>query len=272
MALKAFYAKQEEVPAEVASYYVEKDGKWVLDVEGGIKTPGDVAAVQEALRKERADHKKTKGDLDKWAALGENPEEVQTKIDSIAELEAAATGDVKAQVEAQVAAKLKTSEVKTQRELDALKKQVNDLGTENTGLKTAEKTRKIRDALGTASSELKVIDSAKEDVLMYASNFDVDEAGKVVTKEGEGVLPGLDPQVWLTEMGVKRPHWFPMSEGGGAPGGQRNKGGGYPNNPWTAKSWNMTEQSKVYQELGADRAAQMAKAAGTTIGGPKPKA
>jgi hypothetical protein len=40
-------------------------------------------------------------------------------------------------------------------------------------------------------------------------------------------------------------------------------------NPWTADNWNMTEQGKIYTS-DPSRAEQLAKAAGTTVGGPRP--
>ena len=36
MALKYKYAKREEVPAEVAGFYVEREGAFVLDAEGVV--------------------------------------------------------------------------------------------------------------------------------------------------------------------------------------------------------------------------------------------
>jgi len=76
--------------------------------------------------------------------------------------------------------------------------------------------------------------------------------------------------VFLTEMQDKRPHWWPKSVGGGA-GGSGNGFGGAAN-PWTAENWNMTQQGAYVKENGMDKATQMAKAAGTTVGGMKPAA
>lgn len=41
-------------------------------------------------------------------------------------------------------------------------------------------------------------------------------------------------------------------------------------NPWSAASWNATEQSRLYRTLGEAKALQLAKAAGCKIGDTKP--
>lgn len=42
-------------------------------------------------------------------------------------------------------------------------------------------------------------------------------------------------------------------------------------NPWKAERWNLTRQMTFAREFGMDVAREWAAAAGTTIGGPKPK-
>ena len=88
-----------------------------------------------------------------------------------------------------------------------------------------------------------------------------------MTKENVGCTPGISPEVWLNEMQSKRPHWWGPSGGGGAggSGGQRQ----FTNNPWTNENWNLTEQGKILME-NASRADQLAKSAGTTVGGKRP--
>ncbi|QFR59625.1 hypothetical protein P6F33_gp24 [Pseudomonas phage Quinobequin-P09] len=98
--------------------------------------------------------------------------------------------------------------------------------------------------------------------------LEVNEEGKVVTRDGVGVTPGIDATVWLTEMQSKKTHWWGPSQGGGAGGNRSGSGGGA--NPWSADGWNMTEQGRILKE-NRSRAEQMAKSAGTTIGGPRPQ-
>ena len=97
--------------------------------------------------------------------------------------------------------------------------------------------------------------------------FEITEEGQVITKDGVGVTPGVAPDVWLSEMQPKRGHWWPASTGGGAKG---SKGANFASNPWTKENWNMTEQGKILSTQGREKAEQMAKAAGTSLGGRKP--
>ncbi len=45
MALRVSYAKKEDVPEALAALYVEKDGKWVLEVDGMVPSD-DLAALK----------------------------------------------------------------------------------------------------------------------------------------------------------------------------------------------------------------------------------
>ena len=89
-----------------------------------------------------------------------------------------------------------------------------------------------------------------------------------MVKEGLQSSQGLGPKDWLADIQKTRPHWWPESEGGGA-GGNRSGTGSFANNPFSLEHWNLTEQGKITVSDHA-RAEQLAKAAGTTIGGGKP--
>ena len=38
MSLKSKFKTKEEIPAEHLSYYAERDGGWILDVDGAVKS------------------------------------------------------------------------------------------------------------------------------------------------------------------------------------------------------------------------------------------
>jgi len=272
MVLKALYEGVDEIPEAFRELYTERGGKYELTGVEGMKTQADVDRLQTALTKERGEHKATKEKLAAWGDL--EPEDTREKLDKIPELEARAgqVDDEKIEklVEARAAAKVRTLE----REHEKLKTESDGKDTRIALLETRERQRAIGDAILPELGKAKVLDSAREDILMLADRiFEAapieGEEGrfKVTTRDGVGVTPGISPADWIAEMQPKRPHWWPPSEGaGGRPGTSTTTG----NNPWQKSNWNITEQSRVFATQGAEVAERMAKQAGTTVGGPRP--
>lgn len=267
MTLKAILDSIDDLPEPLKGEYVQKGDKFELQVEG-MKTEGDVTRVQEALRKEKNDFKAFK---DRYAVLGDRkPEDIVTQLDRIQELEAAAGGKLDDdKINQIVEGRVKQKIAPIERERDQWKTQALEKDKTIEGLTSAERTRKIHDAVRKAGGAAKITAEAMDDAILLAEkHFEVDESGKVVTKDGAGVTPGIGPDVWFIDLQKTRPHWWGGSSGGGAGGGR----GGFDGktNPFTHENWNMTEQGKL---VTADRAKaeQMAKAAGTSIGGPRPQ-
>jgi hypothetical protein len=267
MALKAVVEKLEDVPAEFQSLYVEKNGKFEIQIEG-MKTQADIDRLQTALVKERTDHKQTK---DKFAPFAElDITEVQAKLDRIPELEVAAAGKLDdTKINEIVETRIKTRIAPIERERDKLKGVVAEKDQEITGFKQKDKQRNITSAIQTAARKAGVVDTAIDDAVILAERvFDVDDAGNVTVKDNVGYTPGVDPTVWFSELQPRRPHWWGGSTGGGAKGNDGSKANA-GTNPFTFEAWNLTEQGKIVRE-NRQRAEQLAKSAGTTIGGPKP--
>lgn len=257
------------VPEAYQTLYEEKDGKHHLNIKvKGMKPETEFTTVHNALRKERTDHATTKQKIKPFEALG-NLDEVQAQLLRIPELEIAAEGKIDdKKVDKIVEQRVVSRIAPVQRERDTLKTQLDDLTKQVEGFKTQEKTRKVHDSIRSAAAKANVRGEAMEDALILAERvFEVrDDDGAVVVKEGVGITPGLDPQSWFSEIQPKRPHWFQDSVGGGATG---STGSGTGPNPWTAENWNMTEQGRIYNQS-QSRAENLAKAAGTSVGGPKP--
>lgn len=269
MPIKALYATQDEIPESYRDLYEERGGQYHLTQIEGFKTDADVARIQRSLDKERLDHGKIKETVSSF--LGERTwDEVHSDLDRLPELEAAAEGKIdQSKMDELVESRLKTKLSPLERQLQTTTKERDDALAENATFKAKDIQRQIHDTVRAAASKAKVVDTAMDDVLMLAERmFEINEDGTITAKDGAGVTPGIAPEVWLTEMQSKRPHWWPASQGGGGRGG--SGGGGFANNPWSADHWNMTEQSRLYRELGAEKAGQMAQAAGTTLGGLKP--
>ena len=266
MKLKLVVEKLDEIDSKYHDLYTEKDGKYEFSGVEGMKTQADIDRLQTALKKERDDHKATK---EKLKGLPDKTvDEIVADLDRIPELEAAAkgAGNVDELVEAKIQSRLKPIE----RERDKYKKELDEASAQVTAYQGKERTRTIQDAVRTAIGKQQGFQqSAIEDALIIGERvFEIDDAGHVVTKDGVGVTPGISAEVWLTEVQTSRPHWWASSQGGGA-GGNRGGVSGAAN-PWTHEAWNMTEQGRIYREDSA-KAEQMAKSAGTTIGGAKPE-
>jgi hypothetical protein len=270
MAIKAIEDNLDNVPAHFHELYTEQGGKFVLTGVEGVKPLSEFNTVHTALGKERNEHKTAKQQLAAWAAFG-TAEEVQTKMDRIAELEAAAGGKLdEAAINKLVETRLNSTKAPLERQIQTLSTQLTERDNLLGQFKQEKTVRTIQDSLRDALKKHEGFQpSAFDDAAMLAERvFEVTEDGRVVTKDGVGTTPGVDPAVWLTEMQTKRPHWWGTTQGGGARG---NTGGGTggTSNPFSNAGWNMTLQGQMIRENRA-RAEQMARAAGTTIGGPRP--
>lgn len=269
MKLKQRYENQDDIPEQFRELYTESGATWILTGIEGVKTQEDVDKLNDSLRKEREDHKKTKEKLSKFGEL--DPDKVHEQLDEIDELRLKSEGKeldedkLEQLVESRVARKLAPVE----RERDRLKSENERLAENNTELSGTITRGKIHDELRKVAGVQKVNQTAQDDILMYDSVFEVADDGTVVTRDGVGVTPGLTPDLWLNDMKEKRPHWWPPSQGAGANGGQGGFQGG--KNPWSKEHWNMTEQGRFLNEHGREKADAAAKAAGTTVGATRPQ-
>lgn len=270
MGIKAIIEKLEDVDEKYRDLYTEKNGKFELTGVEGMRTEADVTRLQTSLEKERKDHKESKA---KWAALGDRkPDEVIALLDRIPELEAAAGGKLdENKINELVEKRIGSKVAPLERKVKELSETVVAKDNEINAFKTEKTSRTIQDAVREAVGKVQGFQSvALEDALLFGErHLHLNEEGKVVTKENVGVTPGIDASVWLTEMQQRKPHWWGPTGGGGASGsGRGNANSG--KNPFTHEHWNLTEQGQLIKENRA-RAEQMAKSAGTTIGGKRPE-
>lgn len=270
MTLKAILETLDGLPTELAAEYEEKDGKYHLITPEGFKPISEFNVVHKALGKEREDHRGTKAKLSAFGDL--DPEDVRVKLDRLPELEALAEGKIDDAKINQIV------ESRVSQKVEPLKRQLATVTTERDQLKvtvsefqTRDITRSMQDTVRTAATKVGIKDTAVEDAMMLAERFlERDETGQFVVKAGApNFTPGLGVEAWLTQVKDVRPHWWGESGGGGARGsGSGAKGG---SNPWSADNWNLTEQGRIYMQ-DPGKAEQLAKAAGTKIGGSRPAA
>lgn len=271
MSLNAVYEDQNEIPEAYRPLFSEKNGKFELTGITGVRTQADIDRLSASLNEERNQHKATKEKYRPWGDLDYN--DVMSKLDRMAELEELSKGKVdeakiEELVEKRAGAKIQSRTAPLERQLASLTKERDEALEKMTQLQQREVTRTVHDEIRKAMGTLKVIAEAQDDVLLYDRLFELTEDGKVITRDGVGVAPGLSPQMWLQDMQGKRPHWWPASQGGGARGS--GSAGGFQNNPWSHDNWNMTAQGEVVKTQGMDKAEAMAKSAGTKVGGSRP--
>ena len=267
--IELVYDSIDAVPEAFRDLYVEKEGKAVLTHVNGMKTQQDVSNVQEALRKEREDHSVAKISLRAWGSM--KPDEVQSKMDRISELEAAAGGKLdEAAMQKIIEARLGQKTAPLERQLRDLTVERDTLQTEVGTLRGGMERRDMTDVVRSVANEMKVLGTAIPDVEMVAAMYlerDPTTGAFIVKADAKGATPGTDIKGFLKDMQKMRPHWWPASQGGGAGGGKDGISGGA--NPWGAKTWDMEAQGAMVRGDRA-KAERLAKAAGSKIGATKP--
>jgi hypothetical protein len=270
MAMKAVIEKEEDIPDGMKDEYkkskVGDKEVFVLDIDGFTLHPSAKKLVDEAAST-RIKLKTVSTALESFGDL--KPDDVRAQLERIPELEAAAEGKLdEAKIGTIVESRVKARVAPIERERDQLKVKVGEQANTITTFQQKEVTRTIRDSITSAARKAKVVDTAVEDAIILAERvFQVGDDGTVVTKDNVGFTPGITPDYWLQDMQEKRPHWFGTSSGGGAGPGRQSSSFG--ENPFSHEHWNMTAQGKMIRE-NRSQAEKAAKAAGTSIGGPKP--
>lgn len=262
MALNAIYSTQEDIPENYRELFQENsEGKFEIQVVG-VKTQADVDRVQNSLEKERGETKKAKERLAMYTALGEDPEEIQARLDHIAELEAG-QGEIDEDKLNQLAEARAAKQIAPKdREIKKLNDKVFAQDQQLSAVQTKLNNYLIDAAANAAAASEKMRVEAQPDFLLFArSNFVVDENENVITSEKSQFGAGLSAKEVLKDLKETRPHWWPDSEGGGA-GGSGTKLGG--ENPWAEKTLNLTRQGEIFRE-NPERARMLAKAAGKTL-------
>lgn len=278
--LKTIYEKQEEIPEGFGELYAERNGKFELTAVEGVKTQADVDRVNDALKKERNDHKLAK---DKLQAFGDiDPATIpvlKEELDEAKSQLAAVTAEGKDKIEAvqaQIDAAINRAVGPVTRDKDALARQLEaankkvvEKDAEINVVKQERQQERIRNTIRDAVIAAKVVPTAIDDAVLVGETMFELVDGKLVTKGDNGLTPGLSPKEWAKDMEEKRPHWYPTSVGGGAQGG---KGGGnmsLKDNPWSVAGWNLTKQGQVVKDLGPEKAADMAARVGSKLGATK---
>ncbi len=268
--LKLTYASQDDIPEAFRELFTETDGTFRLTGIEGMVTSDDVNAAKRNTEAERTAHKKTKDRMRHFIDMSDEAlTETVSKLDRFEELELAASGKLDDdKIDAMVEKRITSRTAPLERQITTLTTDLGEMTTSRDGLQKDKTQRTVQDDVRAAATKVKLLPEAVDDAFMLADRiFEVNDEGAVVTRDNVGVTPGIGAEVWLTDLKEKRPHWWPTSSGGGAGGGGGGPGGG--GNPWAPKTWNLTAQGVQYR-ADPTKAAQLAAAAGTKIGGAKP--
>ena len=242
MALKFKFKTREEIPAEQVSLYAERDGAWVLDVDGAIeKSKLDELRTNHAAVSKERDELKQRFD-------GIDPEQVRVllterqKMDDDKNVKA---GEVEKVIEGRIKG------IKAD-----LEKQVSTLTGERDALTSRLTAIQIDQGVVTAATKRGLRATALTDITARAravfklvngvpAAFESD--GKSVRYGRDGLTP-MTLDEWVDTQVADAPHLFESNAGGGAAGngaGTGTKSHGLQKNPFKRETWNLTEQMRL---------------------------
>lgn len=237
MALRVSYAKKEDIPEALAALYVEKDGKWVLEVDGMVPSD-DLAALKTKVDDFRTNNIKLAADLKafdgKKVLTQEEVEEYQVLAD-----QAQSIKDKKL-IDAGKLDELLSS--RTDKMRTDFEKQITSLNDSLEKVKAISATHAGRLSKVMVESEVgkilsksgnRPIQGALDDIFSRAGGtWRTNEEGKLVALDskgepvygGEGKVLTLDE--WLVQTVKDAPYLFEVNKGGGGDGGKGgdNKG------------------------------------------------
>ena len=243
MALKARFGTQAEVPAELAPHYAEREGAWVLDVDGLVE-------------KARVDEFRTAN-----IALRKEIEDLQARFEGIDPEAARKLGEERRRLEEDRQIKAGELDKVVESRIKGLKadwdKQVATLTTERESLNARLTAIQIDQGVITAATKRGLRPTALTDITARARQIfrlvngvprALESDGQTVRYGRDGVSP-MTLEEWVDTQVADAPHLFEANAGGGAAGngsGGAGSGGSGQKNPFKkGPDWNLTEQMRL---------------------------
>lgn len=236
MALKAILETLDGVPEALHEFYVQKDGKYVLDAEG----VEDVKGLKSALQREKAERKKRADELASLKeALGDiEPEKAREALAKVQEYEDKKLLDA-GQIEELVAQRTERAKADALARVKAIEAAAKQTADEKARIEARLSEVMIDNAIRTEATRAYVRDGAVDDVLLRGKQLFKLVDGEVRAVKGEAIEYGKDGNPltigeWLNGLVPAAPHLFESSNGGGAPGSGHRPGTGVrvvANNP-----------------------------------------
>lgn len=271
MKLKAILENLEGLPEEMHQFYVEKDGKYYLDLDQDIRLHPDVAALKNALDRQKTDNKTLKDKVtDLEARVATLPEDFDPE--EYARLKAAADDDDDDDPK---------KKKKKDDELTRLHEQrITRMKTEH---ETAIAAKDAEIAEREATINRLVVDQSLEEALT-AINVKPEFRKAVRSLLRDKVKVGEDDNgnpvaIVETDLNPELPiakfaeDWAGSDEGqpfigkpagGGSQDHTKGKGKAGEKNPWSEEHWNLTEQGRILKTDRA-KAERLAAAAGKRL-------
>jgi hypothetical protein len=232
MALKYKYKTKDEIPAELQSLYVERDGAWILEAEG--------VAEKSKLEEFRTNNIALTNQLKRFEGI--DPDAVRQLAEENKSLRTATLSeDAKREMDAQ----LKTAKTAFEKQLSAVTGERDAL----TGRLTAIQ---IDQAVVTEATKRGLRATALPDITARArQSFKlVNGVPQAFEADGQTARMGKDGPMtlaeWVDALVSDAPHLFEANAGGGAAGsGSGGAGNRSVKNPFRKETWNLTEQMKL---------------------------
>jgi hypothetical protein len=222
--------------------YEQKNGKWVLKVEGADEHP-DVVGLRGALENERRDRSTREKELAELKAKidGLDPEAARAALKRVAELEQQMNeGEIptkfKEPFDKAVESRVASMRADSERQIKAYEKSLNEEKGRTKTLSEKLEELTIDNAVRAEAVKAGLHDWAVEDAVMHARGvYKLDQHGHPIPyKPGtkDEILYGKDPKSpmpvaeWLSNKVAEKPGWVKGSSGGGSGNGNGRPGGG----------------------------------------------
>ncbi len=257
MALKFKFKSREEIPTEHQSFYVERDGAWLLDAEGVVDKSkfDEFRNTNVALLKERDELKQRFDGID--------PDEVKKLADEKRALELKAQGHKPEEIEKIVEGRIKTLRGELEKQVTGLTSERDQLNSRLTAIQIDQGVLTVATKRGLRPTAIPDITSRARMIFKLVNGapraFEAD--GQTVRYGKDGVTP-MTLEEWVDSQVADAPHLFESNSGGGAAGNASGGSGGSrtQKNPFRRETWNLTEQMKL-QKTDPQLAARLKAAA-----------
>jgi hypothetical protein len=242
MALKFKFKSKEEIPAEQQALYIERDGAWMLDVDGAVDKSklDDFRTNNITLSNQLAEHKKRFEGID--------PDQVRKLVEEKQRLEEAQQlkgGELDKVVEN----RLKTAKAEWDKQFAAVTSERDSLNGRLTAIQIDQGVLTVATKRGLRPTAIPDITSRARSVFRL-----VDGAPRAYEADGQTLRIGKDgiaPMTldeWVEQQVADAPHLFESNAGSGAAGNGSGGVGGNnrsAKNPFRKETWNLTEQMKL---------------------------